>query len=134
MVEGGDILMVGKLMGEERGGEEWEKEFVNILKILQWCCDGWWSDDVRESGSRKREESNFQLFIFLALKPQSIPLLLDCIEAFCPQQNCAGKKENTPYHPTFTMAIVFEAFFNLYALQLQKIQLDSPLYFLLFNI
>ena len=92
MVEGGDILMVGKLMGNEGGGEEWEKEFVNILKILQWCCDGWWSDDVRESGSRKREESNFQLFIFLALKPQSIPLLLDCIEAFCPQQNCAGKK------------------------------------------
>ena len=85
--------MVGKLMGEERGGEEWEKEFVNILKILQWCCDGWGSDDVRESGSRKREESNFQLFIFLALKPQSIPLLLDCIEAFCPQQNCAGKKK-----------------------------------------
>ena len=35
VVEGGDILMVGKLMGEERGGEEWEKEFVNILKILQ---------------------------------------------------------------------------------------------------
>ena len=121
-------------MGEERGGEQWEREFVNILKILQWCCDGWGSDDVQESGSRKREESNFQLFIFLALKPQSIPLLLDCIEAFCPQQNCAGKKDNTPYHPTFTMAIVFEAFFNLYALQLQKIQLDSPLYFLLFNI
>ena len=96
--------------------------------LVEWWCSGIWIEEKR----RKL----FSTFYLSCTETTKHSLAIRLHRSILSSAELRWKKKKTLRIIQLSQWQLFLklAFFNLYALQLQKIQLDSPLYFLLFNI